>query len=208
MRLQRNFGDDYGIDAIRRRILENTRPKNISVLPEKTTKKVRFKGNLYKVKRNTGFSALYFYYLYRMGVLPKKKTPNPKRVYFLFREDIRHMQSISKEARLLVKHKIDTAEQLAGYKESVTAKMIALSSSRKKLRYRLRSIKDENDVEVIKTEISDLSEKIGELRREVKLCEGIEKRSGDMKEKLHRANEAEKSKGKEPAKYEPFRGRR
>ena len=43
----------------------------------------------------TGLRALYFYYLYRMGVLPKTREPNPKRVYFLFREDIRHMQDIA-----------------------------------------------------------------------------------------------------------------
>ena len=214
LKLRRNFGDDYGIDAIRRRILSQSRPDrqrgagHNAAPGTRLEKRIRVVGNIYKAKKMTGLRALYFYYLYRMGVLPKRKEPNPKRVYFLFREDIRHMQSIARETRLLVTNKIDTAEQLAAYKESVTAKIITLSGNRKKLRYRLRSIKDEGELAAAKTEIAALSEKIGELRQEVRLCEGIEKRSGEMKEKLHRANEAEKSERKEPVKHESFRGRR
>jgi len=60
----------------------------------------------------------------------------------------------------------------------------------------------------VKADISVLSKKIGTLRKEVKLCEDIEKRSVEMKEKIHRANEAEKSQRKEMTNHEPFRGRR
>ena len=208
VRLRRNFGDDYDIEAIRRRILAQTRPERRIILPDTPPKKVRFIGTFHKAKRMTGLRALYFYYLYRMGVLPKRKEPNPKRVYFLFREDIRHMQNIARETRLLVTHGIDTAEQLTAYKESVTTQMIALSGNRKRLRHRARSVTDEDTLAALKTEIAALSDKIGELRREVRLCEDIETRSGEMKEKLHRANEAEKSERKELTKNEPLRRRR
>jgi hypothetical protein len=75
-----------------------------------------------------------------MGVLPKRKEPNPKRVYFLFREDIRFIQNIAKETRLLVKHGIDTAEQLTAHKDGLTQQVISLSSARKHLRYQRRGL--------------------------------------------------------------------
>jgi len=209
LKLYRNFGEDYSIEAIRNRILANTRPNRLIIPADKPPRQVRFTGNLKTAKRMTGLHALYFYYLYKMGVLPKGREPSPNKVYFLFREDIRFIQNISKETRLLVKHGIDTAEQLTAYKDGLTREIISLAGNRKKLRYQARSIRDEDKLAAVKTEIAALSEKIGELRREVRLCEDIENRSADMKEKIHRAaEEQDKSQGKELNKNEPFRRRR
>jgi hypothetical protein len=108
VRLRRNFGDGYSIEAIRRRILAQIRPERPRATPDPVRKTMRFRGTFHRVRKVTGLRALYFYYLYRMGVLPKKREPNPKQVYFLFREDIRHLQCIARETRLLVKHGIDT----------------------------------------------------------------------------------------------------
>ena len=127
---------------------------------------------------------------------------------FLFGEDIRVIQNISKETRLLVKHKIDTAEQLTAYKDGLTHEIIALSGHRKHLRYQARSVRDEEKLPAVKADIAALSTKISELRKDVRLCEDIEKRSVDMKEKIRRAAEDEKNKGKEMSRHEPFRGRR
>jgi phage host-nuclease inhibitor protein Gam len=143
-----------------------------------------------------------------MGVYPKKQEPSPKRVYFLFREDIRFIQNISRETRLLVKHGIDTGEQLDAHKNGLTARMAKLCSQRKQLWNRTRSINEDDALAAVKEEIAKLSEQIGELRREVRLCEDIEKRSADIRDKIHRAAEDEKSKVKELTKFEPFRGRR
>ena len=144
-----------------------------------------------------------------MGVLPKKREQSPDRVYFLFREDIRFIQNIAKETRLLVKHGIDTAEQLTAHKDGLTTEIISLSGNRKHLRYQARSIKDGDKLAVVKAQISELSNKISDLRREVRLCEDIETRSADMKAKIRKAAEEQKKpQGKEMNKHEPFRGRR
>lgn len=199
LKLCRNFGEDYSIEAIRNRILANTRPQRTIIPAEKPPKHYRFVGNLNTVRRNTGLRALYFSYLYKMGVLPKKKEPNPNRVYFLFREDIRFIRNIAKETRLLVKYGIDTTEQLTAHKDGLTIELISICGTRKHLRYQSRSICDEEKLTAVKAQISELSEKIGELRREVKLCENIETRSADMKNKLRREAEErqEKEHGKE-----------
>ena len=208
VRLQRNFGDDYAIEGIRRRILAQTRPERRIIPPDPPPKKMRFLGTLHKVNRLTGLRALYFYYLYRMGAFPKKRESNHKQAYFLFREDIRFIQKITQEVRLLAKHGIDTMEQLIDHKTGVTGQINVLSDRRKHLRYRLRSIKDEVEIATAKAEIAALSDEIGSLRREAGLCADIEKRSAEIKDKSRRAREDEKPMGKELKKHELLRGRR
>ncbi|MCL1829774.1 MAG: relaxase/mobilization nuclease domain-containing protein [Oscillospiraceae bacterium] len=208
LKLCRNFGEDYSIESIRNRILANTRPDRRIIPAENPPRQVHFTGDLKKARKITGLRALYFYYLYKMGVLPKERKPPPNAVYFLFREDIRFIQNITNETRLLVKHGIDTAEQLTAYKDGLTREIISLAGNRKKLRYQARSIKDEDKLAAVKSDIAVLSENIGKLRQEVRLCEDIEKRSADMKEKIRKAAEDEKSNGKELNKHEPFRRRR
>lgn len=211
-RLTRNFGEDYAIEGIRKRILAQTRPKRLLIQPEqKTVAQYRFVGILKTARRMTGLRALYYSYLYKMGVLPKKREQSPKQVYFLFREDIRKIRNISEEVRLLCKYRIDTGEQLSSFKDGKTAEIISLCADRKRLRYKTQSIRDEDKLAAVKSEISVLSERIGKLCREVRLCEDIETRSADMKEKIRRATEetkAEKIKGKEKTSHESFRGRR
>jgi hypothetical protein len=211
VRLVRNFGEDYAIEAIRRRILAQDRPERIIIPPDPPPKKARLIGNIHTVRKVTGLRALYFYYLYRMGGIPKLREPNPKQVYFLFREDIRHMKDMAQEIRLMAKHGIDTAEQLTAHKDGATAQIMELSGTRKHLRNQTRSIHDEDKLAAVKTEISELSAQITELRREVRSCENIESRSVEMKDKIHKAREAEiaeKSKTKEVMKDDQFRRRR
>jgi len=159
----------------------------------------------------TGLRALYFYYLYRMGALPKKRKPNPRQVYFLFREDIRFIQKISRETRLLVEYKIDTTKQLTSHKSGLAAQINVLYDARKRLRNRKRSVSDDSKLTEIKSEIAALSSEIGGVRRELRLCEDIENRSLEIRDKLHRARDHEqqvKSKTKGVREHEQFRGRR
>ena len=180
LKLCRNFGEDYSIDGLRNRILSNTRPQRRIIPPQPPPGNVRFIVGLNTPRKITGLRALYFSYLYKMGVLPKRKEPNPNRVYFLFREDIRFVQNITRETRLLAAHGIDTADELAAHKDGLTQRIISLSSDRKQLRYKARGIRDEDKSAAVKSEIAALSNQISELRKEVRLCEDIEARSADM----------------------------
>jgi hypothetical protein len=134
VRLARNFGEDYAIEGIRRRLLAQSRPERTIIPPDPPPKRARLIGNLHTARKVTGLRALYFYYLYRMGAIPKRREPNPKQAYFLFREDIRHMQDMAREIRLMAKHGIDTAEQLTAYKDGAAKQITELSATRKHLR--------------------------------------------------------------------------
>jgi hypothetical protein len=211
VRLQRNFGDDYAIERIRSRILAQDRPERAIIPAESSRKQIRFMGTHHRVNCITGLRALYYYYLYRMGILPKKREPNPKQIYFLFREDIRHMQEMTREIRLMAKHSIDTVEQLASHKQDAEEQIKELSGTRQHLRNQIRSIRDEDKLAAARAEVSALSARISELCREVKSCENIESRSLEMSDKIRSAREAEemeKSKTKEFVIDEQFRRRR
>jgi hypothetical protein len=206
LKLARNFGEEYSIERIRKRILANARPQRWLIPPEPPPKHYKFH-NHKPSRKITGLRALYFSYLYKLGVIPKKRELNPKRVYFLYRADIRFIQNISRETRLLVTNKIDTADELTAHRDGLTTKITTLSTDRKHLRYQMRSISDEDKVTAMKSEIATLSKQISALRKEVRLCDDIEVRSVSMKDTNRKAAE-EKSKGKEMKPHESFRRRR
>ena len=200
VRLMRNFGEDYAIENIRRRILEQSRPEK--PLPETPRKARRYRvnGSLKSTRKITGFRALYFHYCYLLGIFPKDNPrQNPKRLHFLLREDLRRLDAISAETKLLARCHIDTAEQLLSYKSETTNKIEALSAARKKQYKRLRTVavkSDKAQTAEIKADIAALSKSLSELRKEVLLCDGIAERSGIMKEKIQAIHADEQPKEK------------
>ena len=88
LKLERNFGEEYSLESIRRRILEE-KPPAIQKEERQTKKKryvVHVKGNLPKRKIG-GLRGLYLHYCFLLGILPKNRPPvSPKQLHFLLRE--------------------------------------------------------------------------------------------------------------------------
>lgn len=184
IKLARNFGENYTIEAIRNRIL-----KEQSVFKNATqgrkTYQITVKGSVHKKKKIGGLRGLYLHYCFMLGILPRDRSSiSPKQVHTLFRDDLIRLDRIAKEARLLCHYRIDTAEQLFSLKENWQGKIAELAEARKHLRYKSRSIKDSGKLAEVKTEISGLTKQIGELRKGVVLCDGIAARSGVIKERM------------------------
>ncbi len=197
VRLARNFGEDYTIEGIRKRILSQSRAER--PLSEPYSKRHHFyvKGNIRKTKKVKGFRALYFHYCYLLGIFPRDRPQNRKRLHFLLREDLAKMDEISEEARLLARHHIDTDEQLFLYKSDLEAKIEALTEERDVLFHKRRTLAVKSDKSVraeMKDKIDLLTSEIKELRREVRLCEDIAVRSGVIKEKIKTIRKDEKEK--------------
>ncbi len=133
VRLARNFGEDYTLEGIRRRILEQTRAAIPLPEPAPKRKHYRVSGDWQSRKKVTGFRALYFHYCYLLGVFPRQKKQNHKRLHFLLREDLIKLDAITQEARLLAVHGIDTAEQLSSYQIELESRIAAVSDERKQL---------------------------------------------------------------------------
>lgn len=210
VRLMRNFGEEYSIENIRRRILSQYIPEKPLAEPERKTRHYRMQGSMKTVRKITGFRALYFHYCYKLGIFPKDRPQNRKRLHFLLREDLLKLNNISQEVRLLVRHKIDTAEQLSLYKNGLEVQIEKLSAERKALYKKQRTVKCQSDpklAEAVKKEIDGLTEQLKNLRREVHLCNDIAQRSGVITEKLKAVREDEQNQGKEKQQNEPIRRR-
>ena len=79
---------------------------------------------------------------------------------------------------------IDTAEQLLSYKASLTTEMAELTAKRKGL-YSLSRKASGEEKEAVKAQISEITGRLNTIRKEgPDLREGIEVRSGVLKEKL------------------------
>lgn len=205
LKLERNFGEEYTLQSIRKRILVQDKQSIPSVFPIVKKKiNVRVCGSLCTKKKIGGLRGLYLHYSYLLGILPKKrKCLYSKRNHYLLREDLIKLKQILRETRLLCHYRIDTAEQLFSLKEDLQSKMAELEIVRKHLRYQCRSIKDNEKLSVIKSEITGLTKQVGEMRKEVALCDGIAVRSGVIKEKIKSVRDDKK--GKEAKNYEHIR---
>ena len=82
--------------------------------------------------------------------------------------------------------------QLLLYKDSLQSEITELTEQRKGL-YSLSRKSDGEEKEAVKAQISEITERLKVIRKEVRLCEGIEARSDTLKEKLKiiRADEKE-----------------
>ena len=209
VRLMRNFGEDYSLDNIRRRILSQSRPERKKSEQKPTILRVRLIGNLKTARKLTGFRALYVHYCYLLGIFPKNcPQQNRKRLHFLLREDLLKLDAITAETRLLVGHRIDTAEQLFSYRDEVNGKITALTADRKQLYKAQRTAAVKSDPEKtaeVKTQIAALSKELAALRKEVVLCNRIAERSGVIQEKIKAVREDEQPERKEKTDHVQFR---
>ena len=195
VRLMRNFGEDYSLDNIRRRILSQSRPVRKKPEQKPEILRVRLVGSLKTARKLTGFRVLYVHYCYLLGIFPKNRPQQSrKRMHFLLREDLLKLDAITAETRLLIGHRIDTAEQLFCYRDEVNGKIEALTSDRKQLYKAQRTAAVKSNPEKaaeVKAQIAALSKKLTSLRKEVVLCNSIAERSGVIQEKIKAVREDE-----------------
>lgn len=212
VRLARNFGEAYTAEAIRQRILQQPLPQPERQMTDNPRPKAyRVQGNWQATRKITGFRALYFYYCYKLGIFPKDRPQNRARLHFLLREDLLKLNNISQEVRLLARHQIDTAEQLALYKKEQEVNIRKLSAKRRVLQNALRTKAARDSPEQAdahRAQIRELSERLKALRREVHLCDDIAERSGVIAEKLKAVREdKQRQRQKEEQQHEHIRRR-
>ena len=199
IKIARHFGEAYTYQAICQRILANPLPtQRKTPSMKKSVHVLRLHGNLSKQRKIGGLRGRYLYYCFKLGILPKNNSISPARMHFLLKEDIRKMENISQETKLLCVNKIDTSEQLFSYQSQKKEEMQDLMTTRKHLRYRLRrKTLNEEQKQELKHEIADISKQIEALRKEVILCDDIADRSQVIKEKIEIIQQNEQPKRKE-----------
>lgn len=156
----KSLGKNYTEEAIRGWIL---RPKD-------------FKGqqagkeNPAKRKKLHGLQALYYSYLYQMGVLKRK----PKRVSYALRQDIRRLDERIAQMEFLQKHGITTREELESYRKPLERQVLSLTKERHRL-YR---------AEPESARIQEITDMLKPMRKEIRMCVKIEQHSLEIEQRL------------------------
>lgn len=111
-------------------------------------------------------------------------------------------QTRTPQRTMLCRCHIDTAEQLLSYKAALISEQAELTAKRKGL-YSLSRKAGGEEKEAVKAQLSEITGRLNTIRKEVRLCEGIEVRSGVLKEKLQTIRtEEQETKRKELMKNE------
>lgn len=191
IRIERAFGNDYSIESIEKRIETETRTR-VPFIEAYNLSSQRKSFEEHKKEKAHGIYGLYKYYCYILNVYPKQY---PNRILTpALRVEVNKLEQISKQTQLLVRHKIETYQQLLFYKDTINQDIKDLSSKRENLWRKFKRTKDENEKIEIRKEIDVLTRLIEPKRKEVVLCDGIEKRLDVVKENIKEFEE-EKEKG-------------
>ena len=201
------LGEGYALDEISQRIYDNLIKRN--PFPEADDSSIKAAWSTYnrKAGKARGIYALYLRYCYELHIISAHPT-YVKRVQFSLREDIAKLDKLDAETRFLAKTGISSMAELAAYKAEVEKKIDSLIEERRDLRNQLKSAErsgNELGAESLKGQIHEISSRLKELRWEDKLCSGIERRSGEVKEKLERLTMQQEAEWKEAENNELLR---
>lgn len=190
IRLRSIKDDDYTLEGIRQRIAENySRNYGVLVKSEKTRKKCK------RPKRKLiGYMALHYRYLFLLGKIPNRKRP--KRIPYRIAKQAAHLDKISREVRLIGKYNLINGSDLKALQTKLENNLDEHYLKRETLRKEIRRKIPEKQKVAIRLEITSLTEKMREIRAEIRICGGIEIRSKtkvdrdkEVKRKGERINE-------------------
>lgn len=195
----KTLGDDYTPESIAKRIEAAWRNEEVDI-PKQEYPAYEMWGQ----SKPKDYRSVYVQFITVISIV--KERPNSNRnLYKLLGEEICRLDRLIEQQNLLCGNDIDTPEQLQEYKEKCQSEISELTEARSKLRSMLKSAqRHDNEKEVIelKEDISNLSERLKKLRRDILVCGRIEEQEPKIEEKIDKAKE---SNMKEMMKGEQFR---
>lgn len=179
VRIEKAFGSDYSNDSINER-LYHSRQIVFKPIPHKSI----FQEYLSTTNNHhKGIYGLYLYYCYLLGVFPKK---HPKQyLSYSIRQEIKKLDSFSKQTEFMVDNRIETMEDLDNFAKNNYEGYSNLMGKRENLWKRYHRAKTEDKKSEILAEINDIQPKIKELRRLDNYCKEIRKRSVSIQDNLN-----------------------
>lgn len=179
VRIEKTFGSDYSKDRINER-LYHSRQIAFKPMPHKSI----FQEYLSKTNNHQkGIYGLYLYYCYLLGVFPKK---HPKQyLSYSIRQEIKKLDSYSKQTEFMVNNKIKTIEDLEAFAKNNYEEYQNIMGKRENLWKRYHRAKNEDKKSEILAEINSIQPKIKELRKLDNYCKEIKKRSVSIQNNLN-----------------------
>ena len=197
IRVERAFGEEYSLENIKKRILENDYIKQEKIILYKVIGHRRFitRDKLRKKYKPKGIVALYYYYKYLIKLYTRKNiqyklTPE-------MRAEVKKMDEYSERIRFLCKYKIETMSDIDNVKEKKQGELQSLLNTRNRLYYKRQKLDNESEKDVVTREIIEVTSVLIKVRKEIMLCDEIYDKVPRMKEKIREVDKKEKQKIKE-----------
>lgn len=196
IRIERAFGEDYSISKIQERIMSeySTRVPFIEVYKSKRHKYFTNNKNIKHKEKAKGVYGLYLHYCYLLKIFPKVYPNNyiPPSI----RADVKKMDRLSKEARLLSRNKIINKEDLDNYISNLNDDLRELQAKREDY-YIVLKRNNNVDKNKIQDEITDITSKINFIKEEEMMCREIKNRIPKIEENLKEIKKENKERSKE-----------
>ena len=194
IRVERAFGEDYSLENIKRRILENDYIRQERIIPYKVIKNKYFTTrdkvkNKYKPK---GIVALYYYYRYLLKLYTRNNTQyklTPE-----MRTEVKKMDEYSERIRFLCKYKIENLGDVDNVKEKKQEELQKILNVRNRLYYKRQKLENENEKDSVTKEIIDVTSVLTKVRKEIRLCDEIYDGVPKMKKQIKKVDDKEKQK--------------
>ena len=135
-----------------------------------------YSGKTKETAKLKGFQALYVKYMFQMGILPEHKTRN-QRVPFSMKQDLKHLDAITEQVSYLFKHEIIDIESLSSRLAQLTNEKAQLTCKIRNLCKLIRQSDDPVNIEKLQSDRETTQKILKQIRKEIRLCENIQKRS-------------------------------
>lgn len=178
IRIERYFGEDYSIDNINKQI------KGLYLPETRTYYRNRKPTSILSILSKPKYNSFYSMYIRYCNLL--NNYPNYVKKYPLsssIKEDVKKLDSFSEQAIMLVNNHIETEDNFYFFLNDKVNELSNLKQKREDLWKKYKTVNDNEKVE-IKKEIDNISDKIKEVNKEVKMCEDIRLRKQDVENNL------------------------
>lgn len=176
IRVERAFGEEYSIDRIEEKIYNHPIEKEKNVVWVKSLEG-RYYSQSGKAKNKMkakGIIALYYHYCYLLKVFPKKNLQY--KLSTKMRAEVRKMKMYSEKIRFLCKYKISNFADIENVRKVKHEELRNCLNQRNRLYYRRKSLSSDAEKEKITENIIRVTDKIKEIRKEIRFCGAIEER--------------------------------
>lgn len=145
----------------------NRESKTKYIKPEKYI----FKGSFTTVRKITGLKALYQYYCYRLGYLPKKKQHKPLSPEM--KEAWRKIDRYSNQVILISKYNLDDTDKVRKFINANKEQIVLITNKRNQIYNKLRRCKNTDKISNLKSERDCCTNQLTKLRKEIKTANTI-----------------------------------
>ena len=185
------LGEDYAHNRIQERINEHNRFENYHNYRNFMTnaqpkyirpKTITFRGSIKRTRKITGLKALYLYYCYLLGYLPKKNQHKPLSPEM--REAWRRIDRYSENIRLICKQDFKTTDDVRQFIDSNNEQIKTLEKERNRIRARMNRADNPDEKEKYKNQRDDISTALTAIRKDNKTAKHILEDSPIIKENI------------------------